>query len=139
MAHLVFDHKDIIGPWVAQQVEQSASWGDYYAMGAVDEGGIAAGVVFNNFNGSNATCHIAVARRGKWLIDLLVHGARYAFEHCKLNRLTGMVEDGNQAALRLDYKIGFEHEFTMRKAGNGGQDLHVLVLWPENFRYRRLL
>ena len=57
----------------------------------------------------------------------------------KLNRLTGMVEDGNQAALRLDYKIGFEHEFTMRKAGNNGQDLHVLVLWPENFRYRSLL
>lgn len=135
MAELIFDRKDAIGAWVADQTEQTCTWGDFYAMGAVENGEIVAGIVFNNFNDSNATCHIAVKKSGRYLIDLLKHGAHYAFKVCGLKRLTGMVEEDNQKALFLDIKMGFIHEFTMDKAGSGGQDLHVLVLWPENFRY----
>ena len=139
MIDLIFDQKERVGEWIAKEVEQTASWGDFYAMGAEEDGELIAGFLFNNFNGSNATCHIAVRKSGKFFIDLLVHGYRYAFEYCKLNRLTGLVEDGNKAALKLDYHIGFQHEFTMPKAGTDGQDLHVLVLWPDNFRYRSRL
>ena len=137
MATLVFDQTKLIGEWVAQQVEQESSWGDFYAMGAVDDTGeILAGFVFNNYNTSNATCHIAVKKPGKYLKQLLMHGYRYAFVMCGLKRLTGLVESTNKKALKLDYHIGFEHEFTMKQAGRNGADIEVLVLWPENFRYR---
>jgi len=136
MKALVFDRKVEIGQWVAEQVEQTASWGDFYAMGAVDEitGEIVAGIVFNNFNTSNATCHIAVTKPGKYLVELLRHAAEYAFIHCGLKRVTGLIESGNRKALRLDYHMGFEHEFRMEQAGTDGQDIEVLVLWPQNFR-----
>jgi RimJ/RimL family protein N-acetyltransferase len=132
---LIFDQKARIGAWVAEQVEQTADWGSFYAMGAEQDGEIVAGIVFNNFNGHNATCHIAVLRTGKHLVELMKHGAHYAFNHCKLDRLTGMVDASNPKALKLDRHIGFQDEFVMPKAAADGGDLHVLVLWPENFRY----
>ena len=42
-AKLIFDRADDIGEWVAQKVEQSASWGDFYAMGAQIDGQIVTG------------------------------------------------------------------------------------------------
>lgn len=132
---LIFSDKHRVGQWVADQVEQSASWGDFYAMGVEQDGEIVAGIVFNNFNGSNATCHIAVKKPGKAFVNLLEHAADYAFNHCALNRLTGLVDASNTKALKLDKHIGFEEEFLMKKAAPDGGDLHVLVLWPENCRW----
>lgn len=132
---LVFDQKDRIGQWVAEQVEQTASWGSFYAMGAEQDGELVAGIVFNNFNGSNATTHIAVAKPGKYLIPLLERAADYAFIQCKLNRLTGLVDTTNEKALKLDRHIGFEDEFVMKKAAPDGHDLQVFVLWPEKCRW----
>ena len=139
MIDLIFDQKERVGEWIAKEVEQTASWGDFYAMGVEWDGELAAGILFNGFNGSNATCHFAVRRSGKHFIDLLIHSYRYAFEQCKLNRLTCMVEDSNKASLRLTERIGFQPEFVMPKGGSDGQDLHIRVLWPDNFRYRSRL
>jgi L-amino acid N-acyltransferase YncA len=133
-SRLVFDDKERVGAWVAEQVEQTASWGDFYAMGVERDGELVCGVVFNNFNDSNATCHIAVTQMTKAFSELLNHAAAYAFVQCKLRRLTGLVESGNEKALRLDKHIGFVEEAVMKQAGAKGQDVIVLVLWPENFR-----
>lgn len=139
MTVLVFDHKQAIGDWVAEQVDQKASWGDFYAMGAADDTGILAGIVFNNFNDSNATCHIAVKKPGRYLKALLIHAYNYAFVHCNLKRLTAMIEADNAKSLRFTKHVGWEPEFIMRKGGSGGQDLYVMVLWPEKFIYRKAL
>lgn len=132
---LVFDQKVAIAEWVAEQVGQTTPWVGYYAMGAVRGGEIVAGLVFEQFNGVNASVHIAVSRPGKYLLPLLRHAANYAFGQCKLLRLTGFVEADNEQALKLDYHIGFEHEATLERAGRKGQDVEVLVLWPEKFKY----
>jgi RimJ/RimL family protein N-acetyltransferase len=130
-AIFIFDDKERVGLWVAKEVEQTASWGSFYAMGIELDGDLVSGIVFNNFNGSNATAHIAVKRFTKLFPELLHHAIKYAFKENKLKRLTGMVEADNEKALKLDKHIGFEHEFTMRMAGNNGKDLIVLVLWPD--------
>jgi RimJ/RimL family protein N-acetyltransferase len=132
-ARLIFDDKERVGAWVAEQVGQTAPWGGYYAMGVEMNGEITAGFVFNNFNDSNATCHIAVSRGSKAFLELLDHGWNYAFNVCKLRRLTGMVDADNVKALHLDKKIGFVEEAVMKQAGTGGIDLILLVLWPENY------
>jgi hypothetical protein len=135
-SNFVFEDKDRVGQWVADQVEQTASWGDFYAMGVEDGNGeILAGVVFNNFNGSNATAHIAVKRFTRLFPGLIEHAFNYAFNQNKLNRVTGLVEADNEKALRLDWHIGFEVETTLRKGGAKGQDMIVLVMWPERCRW----
>ena len=130
---LIFNVKELVGTWVAEQVDQTASWGDFYAMGAEVNGKIVSGVVFNNFNESNATCHIAVSKPNRMFLELLDHAYSYAFGQCQLKRLTGLVASDNHKALRLDKHIGFIEEGVMRQAGRQGQDIIMLVLWPENY------
>lgn len=136
MAELVFDQKERIGTWLAEMVNHKASWGDFYAMGIVNGGNVVAGVVVNNFNGANATCHIAISQRTKLLIPLFQAVCDYAFRHCGLKRLTGMVPSNEPHVLAFDKHLGFEEEFVM-KDGAPGADMHVLVLWPDKCRWLR--
>lgn len=136
MDTLVFDQKEAIGAWVAQQVGQTCEWGSFYALGVVRDGEIIAGVVFNNFNGANATCHIAVSRFSRAMPLLIEHSCKYAFDFCKLKRLTGMVPSNEPKILAFDKHLGFEEEFVM-KDGAPGADMHVLVMWPDKCRWLR--
>ena len=91
-------------------------------------------MVINNYNGSNATCHIAVAQQTKLLISLFHHVCDYAFNHCKLKRLTGMVPMNEPAVIEFDKHLGFEEEFVM-KDGAVDSDMQVLVMWPDKCRW----
>jgi hypothetical protein len=126
---VVFDQSDRVGAWVAERVNQLGSWGAFYAMGIEQDGEIVAGVVINNFNGANATCHIAIAKRTRLLVDLFRHVCEYAFNQCKLKRLTGMVPTNEPHIVAFDKHLGFEEEFVM-KDGAPGADMMVLVMRP---------
>lgn len=136
MAELVFDKQDLIGSWVATQVGQGASWGSFYAIGVMSGGQVLAGVVINNYNGANATCHIAIAQQTKAIIPMLRAVCDYAFNHCKLKRLTGMVPSNEPKILAFDKHLGFEEEFVM-KDGAPGADMHVLVMRPDTCPWLR--
>lgn len=132
---LIFDQKERIGAWVAEQVQQSAHWGGFYAMGVEQDGQIVAGVVINNYNGVNATCHIAIARKTREIVDLFRAVCDYAFRQCKLKRLTGMVPMSKPHVVKFDKHLGFEEEFVMPDAAHDGGPLVVLVMRPETCRW----
>lgn len=134
---LIFDDKDRVADWVAEQMADGATWHNYYAMGAERQGELVSGIVFENLNGHNANVHIAVSKPTKLFLELLDHAFIYAFETCGLRRLTGLVEADNIKALQLDLHIGFQIEAVMKGAGSSGQDLLILVLWPENYHRGR--
>jgi RimJ/RimL family protein N-acetyltransferase len=136
MAELVFDQQDLIGSWVAEKVGQGASWGSFYAIGVMSGDQVIAGVVINNYNGANATCHIAIAQQTKAIIPLFRSVCDYAFNHCKLKRLTGMVPSNEPKILAFDKHLGFEEEFVM-KDGAPGADMHVLVMRPDTCPWLR--
>jgi RimJ/RimL family protein N-acetyltransferase len=136
MAELVYDQADRIGAWVASQVNQGADWGSFYALGVVDGDEVLAGVVINNFNGANATCHIAIAKQTKKIIPLFRAVCDYAFNYAKLKRLTGMVPSNEPHIIAFDKHLGFEEEFVM-KDGAPGADMHVLVMRPDTCRWLR--
>lgn len=133
-AVLVFDKKELVSAWVAEQVSHNASWGDFYAMGVMKGDKITAGVVINNFNGVNATCHIAISEFSKKNIELFKHVANYAFNVCGLKRLTGMVPTNEPKTIAFDKHLGFKEEFVM-KDGAPGADMMILVLWPAGCRW----
>ena len=134
---LIFDDKERVGTWDAERVKQLASWGDFYAMGAELNGELVSGVVYNNVGASNATCHIAVSKPTKTLSQLLDHAFVYAFDQLGLKRLTVFVESTNHKSLRIVNHIGFVQEGVMHQAGDDGQDVVILVLWPGNYRRGR--
>jgi RimJ/RimL family protein N-acetyltransferase len=130
---LIFDEKARVADWVAERVGQFSPWGGYYAMGAETNGELVAGVVFNNFTDSNATAHLAISKPTKRVLDLLDHAFLYAFSTCGLRRLTAPVEESNAKSLQVCRHIGFVPEAIMAQAGTDGQDIHLLVLWPERY------
>ena len=138
MSQLVFEDKIRVGDWVANHVGLLSSWGGFYAMGAEHKGELTAGVVFNNFTNSSATVHLAVSKPKKILSELLDHAFLYAFETCSLRRLTGLVEANNAKSLKIIKHLGFVEEGVMREAGTDGQDIIVLVLWPDKYRKGKL-
>lgn len=135
MIQYLFDESERVGKWVADQINDDCHWGNFYAMGVEKDGELVAGVVINEYNGSNAVCHIAISKPGKYIIGLFRYVADYAFNHCKLNRLTGMVPSNKPDVIAFDKHLGFEEEFVMKKAARGGHDLHILVIWPETCRW----
>jgi len=128
-SRLVFDRKELIGTWVAAQVGQDTPWGDFYAMGVMQGSAVKAGVVFNNFNESNCTVHIAIGAATKLIIPLFKAVCDYAFRQCKLKRITGMVPTYEPDVIAFDKHLGFREEFIMKDAANEG-DMQVLVLTP---------
>lgn len=138
MKTIVTNQKDAFAAYVARKVDQKASWGSFYALGVIDTDRreIVAGVVVNNFNGANATAHIAAEPGvGRMLLKMLEAVADYAFNQCKLKRLTGMVPASKPDVLKFDLNVGWEEEFVMKSAAHDGGDLHVLVMWPHKCKW----
>ena len=131
---LIYNQKERFAEWVALQVNHFGSWGEYYALGVEKDGEIIAGVVIDNINGSNATCHIAIEKKNRMIIPMFMAVSDYAFNVCGLNRLTGMVPVDEPAIIEFDKHLGFEEEFVMKDAAPGG-DMQVLVLWPDKCRW----
>lgn len=126
---LVFDRKALIGAWVAARTGQTAVWGDFYAMGVMEGSTVIAGVVFNNFNGANCLVHIAIGKRSRLILDLFRAVCDYAFNMCKLKRITGMVPTDEPDVIAFDKHLGFREEFVMKDAA-ASSDMMVLVLTP---------
>jgi len=135
-SQLVLYDKERVGAWVAEEVDQHGGWGSFYAFGAAIDDELVAGVVINNMNGANATCHIAIKKRTKLLIPLFKIVCKYVFLQCKLKRLTGMVPTNEPHIIAFDKHLGFEEEFVM-KDGAPGADMMVLVMRPDNCRWLR--
>jgi len=133
-SRIVLNEKDRVGDWVAQQVGRKVTWGSFYAMGVETDGDITSGLVFANFSETNASAHIAVTKANKKFSKLLDYGHFYAFELCKLRRLTGLTHEHNTRAIAVNESIGWVREGIMKQAGTDGQDVVTLVLWPENYR-----
>jgi len=132
----LLDNPDRVGAWVAEQVNQTTGWGGFYALGVETNGEITAGVVFNNYNTANVTCHIAIAKRTRMIVPMFVAVCDYAFNHCGLKRITGMVPSNEPKILAFDKHLGFEEEFIM-KDGAPGADMHVLVMFADKCRWLR--
>lgn len=130
---LIFNQKELLSRWVATRIGQQSSWGDYYAMGVEHEGKIIAGILFNGLSESNIYAHMAVDRSTREFVTLLDHAFNYAFNTCKVRRVTATVDEHNTKALRLDEHVGFVREGVLHQAGPGGQDTIILVMWPQNY------
>lgn len=132
---LIHDDSERVGAWVAERVEMRAPWGGFSALGMERDGEIVAGIVMNNYNGTNAAVHMAVDKPGKDMLTLFKLFCEYAFVQCGLKRITGLVPSDKPDVVAFDKKIGFEEEFVMKFGAPDGADMHILVMWPEKCRW----
>lgn len=101
-------------------------------IGLSRHGKIIAGVVYTDFNGRNVCVHQAV--EGRFTRQYLWTLFDYAFNQLKVERVTGMIPEGNLKAKRLTEHLGFHLETILEDAHPSG-DLLVYVMWKKDCRW----
>jgi len=128
----------VVGPdvvhWVATRTNEFGSFGAATGIGWARNGELVAGVAYNEFNGVNINAHIA-SNGHHWLTrDFLWAIFNYPFRQLGVQRITGLVGEGNAAARRFDEHLGFTLETKLTGAHPTG-DLLVYVMWKHDCRW----
>jgi RimJ/RimL family protein N-acetyltransferase len=106
----VFDSPRI-GNWVCEKAGGKYQSG-HKCFGIEKEGKLVVGVNFYDYTGENGTIYMG------WRVDNPKSITRffywmafdYAFNHCKVKRVTGIIDATNTHAIRVDEKLGFKCE-----------------------------
>jgi len=125
---------DLIGGWVTKLAGGSWFPGRGRCIGLVDRKGIAAGVIFEGFTGTNVHLHIAARPdlNRRWLTrKFLWMCFHYPFVQLKCRRVTASVSSANKDCLAFIRNIGFQLEATLEEGCRDG-DLLVHVLWAKS-------
>lgn len=105
----------IVGPWVVERTGGSWCEGRGQAIGKLVDGKLVAGVLYEDFSGTNVVCHIA--GEGSWA-DRHFLGVifDYPFNQLKALRITVPVCGSNIKSQRLVEHMGFVLESRLEKA-----------------------
>jgi RimJ/RimL family protein N-acetyltransferase len=129
---LCFD-ASIVGPWVCARAGGTWVNGRGSAIGLIKNGELAAGVLYEDFNGANVICHIA--GEGNWASrEFLGLIFDYPFNQLKVKRITVPVSSTNAKSIALVTRMGFELECTLAQATPDG-DLHLFRMWRDDCKY----
>lgn len=128
----------VLGPqvieWVAKRTNEHGNFGCAQGIGWSKKGRLIAGVVYNDFNGVNMNMHVA-AEGSQWLTrEFLWTCFDYPFNQAKVNRVTGLVGEGNSAAREFDEHLGFILEARLKDAHPTG-DLLVYKMLKKDCRW----
>jgi RimJ/RimL family protein N-acetyltransferase len=122
-----------VGPWVAEKVDPDYKDGDL-AVGVEHDGVLVAGVLLNDFNGSNIHAHLRVDNPFGMNHDFLKEVFALVFEKMGARRMTAACDGTNERILLLLIKMGFSCEAILVDFLPAGA-LYVMVMWPEKCRY----
>ena len=123
-----------VARWVAERTGGQYFDGSGQGIGWVSDGELAAGVLFDNFTGRSVQMHVAAARKNWLSREFLRFCFWYPFEQLKVNKVVGLVDSSNGAALRFDLHLGFQQEAVIKDAGRTG-DIIVLTMTRDQCRF----
>ena len=105
-------------------------------LGLERDGELVAGVLYEGYNGVNVWMHVAAVSGRRWLNrEYLRYCFYYPFVELGCKRVSGYVEDSNEAAKRFDEHLGFTREAVLRGAAADGGDVILYVMRKEDCRY----
>ena len=138
MKTIVCGQDEHVAAFVAKQIGMGGKFGSCVGIGLEEDGELIAGVVFDDYNGSNISMHVGAIPGKRWMTkEYLWYCFYYAFEEAKVKRITGVVEEENITAQKFDEHLGFELETTLKDAGRSG-DLLIYRMFKEDCRFLRM-
>lgn len=137
MYKVIIHADDELGKWASERLGFTHIPGALTYIGLTINDEIVAVTGFEKFNGTNCIIHVAAVPGKRWCqpfyLDICFW---YAFEQLGCTRVTGLVDETNVAARRLDEHLGFELETRLKNATPNG-DLLVYVMWKDKCRWIR--
>lgn len=131
---IVFD-RDRLGPWVAER-----TGGTYYkdsgqTIGLERNGSLVAAALYDNCTGRSVQMHVASDGTSRWMTrEFLRVCFDYPFNQLKVNKVMGLVDSTNEAAIRFDENIGFQLEHVVKDAGRHG-DIRIYSMTRQQCRW----
>ena len=105
-------------------------------IGLQKDGRLIAGVLYDDFNGSNVWMHVAAEPGKRWLTrEYLQACFAYPFNQLGVRRITGWVEASNTDARRFDEHLGFKQEAVLTGAARDGGDVIIYRMFKEECKY----
>ena len=128
MKRVIVNQNDRVGKWVADQVGQSGSWGDFQSFGQEQDGELIAGVVFSGYVKNGRVSMHCAGKGGRWLNrEFLFACFDYAFRQLGCKVIVNPVGSNNEASIRFTKHIGFE-EVCRIPDGAGDCDLIIFSM-----------
>lgn len=120
--------------WVAQRIDGRYYAGSGQGIGIEKDGQIVCGVIFEGHNGRSIQIHVALEPGARMTREWFKVLFSYAFNQLGVQKIIGVVDSTNQAALRFDKHIGFVEEAVIKDAGKHG-DMHILTMTRQHCRF----
>lgn len=137
MRELICQPKAMIANFVCDMMgEPCQNWGNYSAIGLVEDGELIAGVVYNHFNHPSICMHVGAVDGKRWATrEFLFAVFDYPFNQLECSRVTALVPKKNIKARKFDKHLGFRFEGRMRKALSDGDDIVFYGMMKENCKW----
>lgn len=137
VCNTVLYHADqLVMRWVAERIDGFQVCEGYRALGVVKGGQIAAGVVYDNYNGIHCQASIAAEPGTRWASrPVLRRIFSYPFTTMDVRAVSVLVSTANLASLNLATKLGFWPEAIIKFAAYDGGDLLVLKMFRNECRW----
>lgn len=105
-------------------------------IGLRRDGEMVAGVAYEGFNGRNMWIHVAALPGARWMVRMYLRACFvYPFLVCKVDRLSGYVNESNTHARRFDEHLGFQEETRLAGAAPDGGDVIIYVMRRQECRF----
>lgn len=137
MDEIWVNRDEVIRPWLRHYLQISLPQGKGQLIALARNGEILGAVCVEEYNGANCLMHVAGKPGARWCKPTFLRFCfLYVFDQLGCRRVTGLVDETNVAARRLDEHLGFELETRLKQATPNG-DLLVYVMWKEKCRWIR--
>lgn len=133
---VVFGADTQVTNWVADRIPGFIMPDEPRALGVVRGGRMAAGVVFERYNGVHVEASIAADARGQWASKATLRTLfSYPFETLGCKAISVIIPSSNLQSLNLATKLGFTPEAIVQFAAHDGSSLIVLKMFRENCKW----
>jgi hypothetical protein len=128
--------KPLVGHWMARELNCTFDPNRMTSIGVFDteKNCLVAGVYYERFTGYNIFMH-QVMQPGGTTKDFFWYAFYYPFVELGCSRVTGMLPEENEKALRVALKLGFKEEARIAGASRAGKDVIILRMLKEECRW----
>jgi RimJ/RimL family protein N-acetyltransferase len=121
----------MVAQWVYEETHATLS-PRAQAIGQLKDGELIAAVAYDEYTTNNILAHIRID--GKPTRDFWHAIFHYPFEELGCKRITGIVEESNDKAVKLNKHLGFVEEARLKEAAHDGKDMVIMVMWKKDCR-----
>jgi hypothetical protein len=126
----------MVAIWAAQRMGLGRPWKECTTLSLWHDAVIQAAVIYESYSPRNLNMHVAAIEGKAWLNRAFLRAAfQYPFGQLKVERVTGLVPDSNEAAKKFDEHLGFKREGLMRGAADDGSDLIIYGMLRSECRH----